>query len=208
VTFHSPLPPIRPLGTGDGAVYELTEPLRWREPDGTEGVVEAGHRTDLASVPAPFRALAPVAGLHTPAAIRHDRRCDDLNAWYRAWQAAGMPVDGPLLDHLPPAPHLDSRAADREFYEGIRQLDPRRPLRALALWAGVRLGAIGNPARRHGIVADLVPLLAVVLLVLPLYLPVGLVTLVAQVLDHAAQRVACLVVAAGRRLRHRDPVLA
>jgi hypothetical protein len=178
--FLLPLPPLRPL-PHDGECYELTEPLRWGEPDGSIGEVEAGYVTDLASVPALLRTLAPASGLHTPAAIRHDRRCDDLNEWHRHGRPRRL------------TPHLDSRATDREFRAGIRQLDPGRPLRAWVMWAGVRLGALGNPARSDGVSRDL-PLLAVVLmLIAPLYLPVALVNGAALLVDRALNRVACLL---------------
>jgi hypothetical protein len=186
-SFTYPLPPIRPLEHDDGECYELAEPLAWIEADGTPGAVEAGYVTDLASVPRPVRTLAPSSGLHTPAAIRHDRRCDDL----RYWHEEGRP------EHL--RPHLTSRQADLEFRDGIRQLDPRRPLRAYAMWAGVRLGALNprSPWRRDGwrdLAADAPAVLAVLLLVAPLYVPVGVVNLAAQLLDGLAQRLACLAV--------------
>lgn len=174
-----PLPPIRPLAHDDGEAYELTEPLRWVEPDGTVGEVEAGYVTDLASTPRPLRTLAPSSGLHTPAAIRHDRRCDDLNEWHEA----GRP------EHL--RPHLTSVEADREFLDGIRQLDPHRPLRALVMWAGVRLGSWGNAARRDGWRSDALRVLAVAMLVAPLYLPVGIINAAAQAIDGLANRLAC-----------------
>jgi hypothetical protein len=182
--FLLPLPPLRPLAH-DGECYELTEPLRW-----SEGEVEAGYVTDLASTPRLLRTLTPSAGLHTPAAIRHDRRCDDLGEWHRA----GRP------EHL--TPHLDSREADREFRDGVRQLDPDRPLLAWVMWAGVRLGAIGNAARRDGVARDLPLVALIVLAVAPLYLPVGIVNGAALLVDRVAQRVAC---ALSRRRRAPQP---
>lgn len=172
--FLFPLPPIRPLQHGDGEAYELTEPLRW-----SDGEVEAGFVTDLATVPRPLRSLAPTSGRHTPAAIRHDRRCDDLNDWHRHGRPERL------------RPFLTSVQADREFLDGIRQLDPQRPLRALVMWAGVRVGSWGNAARRDGWREDVLRVVAVLLLVLPLYLPVGLVNLLAQTIDGLANRVAC-----------------
>lgn len=179
--FLSPLPPIRPLPHGDGEAYELTEPLQWSEPDGTVGEVEDGFVTDLASVPRPLRALVPTSGRHTPAAIRHDRRCDDLNEWHRLGRPEAL------------RPHLEAIEADREFLAGVRQLDPSRPLRALVLWAGVRIGAWGNPARRDRWREDVLHVVLVMLLVAPLYLPVGVVNLLAQTFDGLANRVACRV---------------
>lgn len=196
--FLLPLPPMRPRLTGTGRTYELTEPLRWREPDGTIGEVEAGTVTDLASTPRPVEVIAPASGLHTPAAIRHDRRCNDLNAWHRAWVTAGRPEAA--LGHAVAGvdwPWLDSRAADREFRDGVRQLDPDAPLRAWAMWAGVRLGALANPARRRGVWPDLPLVALVVLLIAPLYGLVGIVNGVALLVDRVANAVArwgCMLV--------------
>lgn len=180
--FLLPLPAIRPIPYEDGDAYETAEPLRWTEPDGTVGEVEDGFVTDLASVPRPFRTLVPTSGRHTPAAIRHDRRCDDLGVWHRA----GRP------EHL--RPHLSAIEADREFLAGVRELDPNRPLRALVLWAGVRLGAWANPARRDEVHVDAVRVALVLLLVAPLYLPVAVVNALALTLDGLANRAACLLV--------------
>jgi len=177
--FLFPLPALRPVPLVDGDAYDAIEPLRWTERDGTLGEVAAPFRTDLASVPRPLRVLVPTSGRHTPAAIRHDRRCDDLNAWHRA----GRP------EHL--RPHLSSIEADEEFLAGVRELDPNRPLRAHVLWAGVRAGAWANPARRDGWQQDLLRVLLVILIVAPVYLPVALVNSLALLVDGLANRLAC-----------------
>lgn len=179
--FLLPLPAIRPVPYVDGDSYDLIERLRWTEQDGTIGEVAPPFRTDLASVPRPFRVQLPTSGRHTPAAIRHDRRCDDLNAWHRA----GRP------EHA--RPHLSSIEADREFLDGVRELDPERPIRALVLWAGVRVGAWGNAARRDGWHEDLLRVVLVLLLVAPLYVPIALVNTLALAVDALANRVACLI---------------
>lgn len=188
--FRFPLPPIRPLQHDDGEAYELVEDLL----DEFGVVVEAGYVTDLASVPRAMRALVPTAGLHTPAAIRHDKRCDDLNEWHQD----GRPNPAPM----------PSIVADREFLDGVRQLDPNRPLRALVLWAGVRVGAWGNPARRDGAYDDLGRVLLVLLLVAPLYLPVGIVNLAAQTVDGLANRIACRLIRRAVPSRPADAVVA
>jgi hypothetical protein len=174
--FRLPLPPIRPLQHGTGEAYELVEDLL-----DTAGrpVVERGYVTDLASVPRPFRVLLPTSGKITPAAIRHDRRCDDLNAWHED----GRPDE--LL------PELTSVEADREFLDGLRQLDPEHPLRNLGYWLGVRLGALGNPARRDGWRDDAGRVLLAMLLVAPLLVPVAAVNGLALVVDAATNRLAC-----------------
>ncbi len=189
--FLLPLPPIRPLQHRNGEAYELVDDLR-----DTTGriVVERGYVTDLASVPRPFRVLLPTSGKITPAAIRHDRRCDDLNYWHEAWVAHGRPVDAnalPYRGELVLLPELDSIAADREFLDGLRQLDPEHPLRNLGYWLGVRLGALGNPARRGGWTRDAGRVLLALALVAPLLAPVAVVNGAALVVDAILNRLAC-----------------
>ncbi len=189
--FLLPLPPIRPLQHDAGEAYELVADLL---DEHGRPVVEAGYVTDLASVPRPFRVLLPTSGKITPAAIRHDKRCDDLNDWHEAWVAAGRPVavDGiAYAGRLIPRPELTSVQADREFLDGLRQLDPEHPLRNLGYWLGVRLGALGNPARRAGWTADAGRMLLALLLVAPLLVPVAVVNGAALVVDALANRLAC-----------------
>ncbi len=186
--FRLPLPPIRPL---DGDAYELTAPLL---DERGRTVVEAGYVTDLASVPRPFRVLLPTSGRITPAAIRHDKRCDDLNYWHEAWTFHGRP-DGanalPYRGELVLLPELDSIAADREFLDGLRQLDPDHPLRNLGYFVGVRLGALGNPARRAGWGRDAARTLLALVVVAPLLAPIAAVNAAALVVDALANRLAC-----------------
>jgi hypothetical protein len=188
--FRFPLPPIRPL-QHDGEAYELAEDLL---DEHGRPVVEAGYVTDLASVPRPFRVVLPTSGKITPAAIRHDKRCDDLNAWYDAWIAYGRPVDLDVLYHRGVDVHrpaLTSVEADREFLDGLRQLDPEHPVRNLGYWVGVRLGALGNPARRDGWTRDARRVILAALVVAPLLLPVAAVNAAALVVDGLANRLAC-----------------
>lgn len=174
--FLLPLPPIRPLQHDAGEAYELVADLL---DEHGRPVVEAGYVTDLASVPRPFRVLLPTSGKITPAAIRHDRRCDDLNAWHDAGRPDGL------------LPDLTSVQADREFLDGLRQLDPEHPLRNLGYWLGVRLGAVASPARRDGWTADAGRMLLALLVVAPLLVPVAVVNGLALVVDGLANRLAC-----------------
>lgn len=174
--FDLPLPPIRPLEHDDGECYELVENLL---DDHGRTIVEAGYVTDLASVPRPFRALLPTAGRVTFPAIRHDRRCDDLNEWHRHGRPERL------------RPELNSVQADREFLDGLRQLDPEHPLRNLGYWVGVRLGAWASPARRDGWREDAGRVVLALLLVAPLLAPVALVNGAAIVVDGIANRLAC-----------------
>jgi hypothetical protein len=171
--FRLPFPPIRPL-VHDSECYELTADLL----DENGVVVEAGYVTDLASVPHPFRVLLPTAGRVTFPAIRHDKRCDDLNAFH---EDGTLPEYGMLLSPV---------EADREFLDGLRQTDPEHPLRNLTYWAGVRVGAWINPARRDGWRVDVWRVLGVLLLVAPLYAPTAAWNAAALLVDRAANRVA------------------
>jgi hypothetical protein len=177
--FRLPLPPIRPLQHDRGECYELAEDLL---DEHGRPVVEAGYVTDLASVPRPFRVLLPTSGKITPAAIRHDKRCDDLNAWHENGRLPGV------------VPPLSSVEADREFLDGLQQLDPEHPLRNLGYWVGVRLGAWASPARRDGWQQDAGRVLLAAAVVGPLLVPVAAVNAVAIAVDALANRLACRLV--------------
>lgn len=179
--FVAPLPAIRPLGED---AYELVEPLHYVTEAGELFTVgrpdEDRFVTDLATVPRAVRALVPCAGLHTHAAILHDRRCDDLNA--------GVST-------------LTSREVDREFRHAMRSLGVK-PLRRWVMWAGVRLGAVASDTRREDwFRRDALGVLAIVLAVAPLYLPVLVLNAIAQRVDGAAGWIA---IAACRALHEHD----
>lgn len=179
--FVRPLPAIRPLGED---AYELIEPLRYVTEGGELFTVgrpdEDPFVTDLATVPRAVRALVPCAGLHTHAAILHDRRCDDLNSGES---------------------ELTSREVDREFRHAMRSLGVK-PLRRWLMWAGVRLGAVASDTRRQDWFRwDALGVLAIVLAVAPLYLPVLVLNAIAVHVDGLAGWVA---VAACRALHEHD----
>jgi hypothetical protein len=156
-TFLHPLPVLtRPLG--ECRTYRLTGALRHADGD----VVPDGYRTDLASVTRPQHWLIPPDGPAEAAAVRHDKRCDDLNR------------------RVPGA--YPSRLTDRDFRTDLRTLG-MGPIRAWIMWLGVRLGALVSDTRRPGITPDL-PLMALLLLLhLWVAVPTLIVTAAVAVLD-------------------------
>ncbi len=88
-----------------------------------EWTVPAGFRTDLTSVPRPFRWLVDVGGDHAPAAVLHDY----LSREY-LWPMTG--ATGTLVDRSD---------ADGIFRRVLGELGVSAPRRWL-MWAGVRVG--------------------------------------------------------------------
>lgn len=173
--FAAPLPDlIRPLGSER---YRTSARLTQITPDGRRIVVEAGYRTDLASVPRPVRWLIPASGPHEAAAIPHDLGCDQLNAYGAGVRAAvaGRPVGLRFPDR-------DSVTVDRDFRHGLRDLGMGVIRRWLA-WVGVRWGALVNRDRRDGWLRTALPVLLVSLLALPVAIPTLAVVACLALLD-------------------------
>jgi hypothetical protein len=99
-------------------------------------------QTDLASVPRIFWALLPPTGAYEKAALVHDYGCVEL-ARGTCW-ASSRDVDGLF------------RRVMREEGVGL--------VTRWAMWAGVRWGALFNPARRPGVWRDLPLVLLITLL--------------------------------------------
>lgn len=91
-----------------------------------------GFETDLASVPRFFWAFLPPSGVYERSAVLHDFGCVSL--------AAGTCL-------------LSSRDVDGLFRRVARE-GGAGLLTRWALWTGVRLGALFNPARRAGWLRD------------------------------------------------------
>lgn len=113
--------------------------------------VPKGYVTDFASVPKVTAWLIPSSGEYNAAAIVHD------------W----------LITDVLPTGAVTSREVDRVFREAMKALGVKTARRWL-MWAGVRLGAIGNPRRRSGSLATLLGVLTVCLLALPILLPAAI----------------------------------
>lgn len=96
-------------------VVVLKERLRYRNREGIVFTVPARFETDLASVPALLRILAPRWQQCARAGALHD--C--AYRWYEVWE-------------------LDRKRVDRQFYEALRA-DGTGRIRALGMQAAVRL---------------------------------------------------------------------
>jgi hypothetical protein len=115
-------------------------------------VVPKGYVTDGASVPRSLSWIYPKFGTYLQAAILHD------------W----------LITDLLPTGEISSSRVDELFKEAMATLDIPK-VRQLVMWAGVRLGAIGNKKRRKGSLKTLPKVVLVLLLTSPYTLPPSLV---------------------------------
>jgi hypothetical protein len=143
---------------GDGKNWRLHEDIVYK--DGNEeyrvpGRPETGYVTDYASVPRATSWLYPPFADYAPAAIIHD------------W----------LITDLLPTGKISSTKVDETFREAMKELGVIFP-RRWVMWAGVRLGAIGNPKRRAGSLRTFPLVLLVMLLAI---VPVGIPSLFIQV---------------------------
>lgn len=125
------------------ALWETTTPIRYGP-----WTVPPRYRTDFASVPRLAWSLVPRFGAYTAATVLHDWLITDA------------------LDRGA----ASSREVDRTFRQAMAELGVSIPRRWL-MWAGVRWGALANPARRAGFVRDLPAVLGVSALALPLLVP-------------------------------------
>jgi hypothetical protein len=153
VTFVSKDILVKSLG--DGKNWRLHEDVVYK--DGDEEYRVPGHPvdgyvTDFASVPRATSWLYPPFADYAPAAIIHD------------W----------LITDLLPTGQIDSTTVDRTFREAMKELGVIFPRRWI-MWAGVRLGAIGNPRRRAGSLKTFPLMLLVMLLASPMVLIPSLV---------------------------------
>lgn len=170
-------PDLRYVGDG---IFELTAPAIYQ--GATDGfTVPAGFRTDLASVPRPVQWLVPKDGTYEQAAVLHDWLCTCLESAWRADLGPDM--------RFVRAP-ADAVATDGIFRRVMREAGVPVLIRWL-MWTGVRLGALGTPARRPGwwSTAPLVVLLSLLMapFVLPTSLIVGLGLIVVGLLEVGIQ---------------------
>jgi hypothetical protein len=129
--FKDPADPERPaqirLRQVDQKTFELESSMRYVGPTGVPTLPAAactlhpedlgpGRRTDLASVPAPLRWLVGAYGVHTPAALLHDRLIGNTGL-----------------------PGVTDTQADRFFRFMLRELGVRW-LRRWMMWSAVAFG--------------------------------------------------------------------
>ena len=143
----------------NGGVWELLDPVAYRDERGTYEV-PAGYLTDFASVPRFVWWLVPTSGDYNAAAIVHDWLITD-------WLPAGA---------------ITSSDVDTTFREALKALGVSTPRRWL-MWAGVRLGAIGNGDRRPGSLKTFPAVLGISLLALPVVLPAAVGVLISSVVS-------------------------
>lgn len=135
----------------DDVNWRLTRDLIFKAKD-VEYRVPVGYQTDFASVPRATAWLYPRTGLYSKSAVLHD------------W----------LITDMLPTGYIDSTHVDRMFREAMKASGVTVPRRWI-MWAGVRLGAIGNPRRRAGSLRTLPLVLLVLLLASPVVLVPSLV---------------------------------
>lgn len=131
------------VGEVDSRDWRLLSDLVFKTKD-VEYRVPAGYVTDFASVPRATSWLYPRTGQYSKSAVLHD------------W----------LITDMLPTGYITSTHVDRMFREAMKASGVSIP-RRWVMWAGVRLGAIGNPKRRAGSLRTLPLMLLVMLLASP-----------------------------------------
>jgi hypothetical protein len=139
----------------DDSHWTVVEPLVYRGKTDTF-VVPAGFPTDFASVPRVAVWLIPRFGRYTLAAIMHD------------WLVTEGLRTGVVT----------SRDADGIFRRVMRELGVP-VVRRWLMWAGVRWGALTDPARRPGWAISAPGVLAISVLAAPVVVPPGVLILLA-----------------------------
>lgn len=135
----------------DDVTWELLKDVIYKDID-TEYRVPVGYHTDFASVPRATSWLYPRTGAYSAAAIIHD------------W----------LITDMLPIGYIESNHVDWVFRNAMKELGVPFA-RRWVMWAGVRLGAIGNKRRRAGSLKTLPLVLLVILASSPVVLPASLV---------------------------------
>ncbi len=131
-----------------------------------EWTVPAWFRTDLTSVPRPFRWLIDVDGDHAPAAVLHDYLTRPREICSTAWPG--------LLEVCSPVNRSD---ADGVFRRVLHELEVSAPRRWL-MWAAVRVGCQmkdATPQDWYYVLLLLVPAALFLLVPLLAVLPFGAV---------------------------------
>lgn len=155
----------------DDAAGGLVQPLIYQGRDDMF-TVPAGFVTDFASVPRFMTWLIPTMGAYTRAAVLHDWLCTDLER--------GKAISPRYITLA------NARDTDGIFRRVCRESGT--PLvRRWLLWAGVRWGALGTPARRPDWLRDAPAVVGISLLALPLLLLPALFVGLALLIDRAVE---------------------
>lgn len=134
----------------DDTTWELLKDVVYKDRD-IEYRVPVGYHTDFASVPRATSWLYPRTGAYSAAAIIHD------------W----------LITDMLPTGYITSNHVDETFRSAMKELGVPFA-RRWVMWAGVRLGAIGNKKRRAGSLKTFPLVLLVLLVSSPVVLPPSL----------------------------------
>lgn len=148
----------------DDTSWRLHREVVYRDGDEVYRVPE-GYVTDFASIPRATSWLYPRTGAYSAAAIIHD------------W----------LITDLLPTGLITSARVDEVFREAMKELGVPAA-RRWVMWAGVRLGALGNPKRRAGSLRTFPLVLLVLLASSPVVLPPSLVVQVMTTILWLASR--------------------
>lgn len=160
----------------DCATAGLVQPLVYKGRDQIF-TVPSGFVTDFASVPRSLTWLIPTMGTYTRAAIVHDFLCVELAEVHRRGRGWAGWRQSP-----------SARDVDGVFRRIMRE--ERVPLvRRWLIWAGVRWGALANPARRAGWWRDAPAVLGISVLAAPVVVPAGLLVALALLIDRAVEAI-------------------
>lgn len=113
-------------------------------------LVPAGYETDYASIPRCVSWIYPKDGPYRKAAVVHDY----------------LITNGLVNKEF----QIESNRVDEIFREAMNSIGGIPKLRQWIMWAGVRIGAIGNKHRRKGSLKTLPKVLGIVLLASPVLL--------------------------------------
>lgn len=125
----------------------LLEDVIYQDHNGVVFTIPAGYVTDYASVPRALSWIYPKDDPYRKAAIVHDY----------------LITNGLVLKEF----KIESHRVDEIFREAMEDTGGIPKIRQYIMWAGVRLGAIGNKARRKGSLKTLPKVLGIVLMAAP-----------------------------------------
>lgn len=161
----------------DGVNFEVWDEVVYTGTHFDCWTIPAGFTTDFATIPSVVSWAVPKLGAYTLAAIVHDLLCEGLNDWEAACLAANG--DRTLALRISDFPTANAVDTDAIFYKIARDYGTD-PITARLLWAGVRWGALANPARRSGWLKTAPAVLGWSLLFSPVLVPATVVVGVAQ----------------------------
>jgi len=129
------------------SMKRLLEDVVYQDKNGIIFTVPAGYITDYASIPRALGWIYPKDGPYRKAAIVHDY----------------LITNGLVKKEFV----IESNRVDEIFREAMNDTGGIPKIRQWIMWAGVRLGAIGNKHRRKGSLKTLPKVLGIILLASP-----------------------------------------